>query len=236
MKRLLIIGDSLAGGLPHLSFPAALEKGLRGWQVKASAVGGDTLAGVNRRLTHLPPEYEPDALIIEAGTNDILLPVLEQRGWLWKRLVERIESRGSVPAASIGAFRELYSRTIEAAKRCAGDIIVTTIACLGEDRNSEPNRIRLEYNEVIREVAGRYGVALAGVDNAFGEVMAKGELASRYFLDDLSGLFLDTLRCLTPRSAYQLSGRRGLVLTIDGVHLNPYGARTFAETIQRVLE
>jgi lysophospholipase L1-like esterase len=236
MNDLLIVGDSLAGGLPHLSFPALLKNRLHGWRITSNAAGGDTLAGTGARLEGLLREHRPDALIVEAGTNDILLPALKARGVIWRKLVERIEARGSLPTTTLEEFQDLYSRTLDSAAEVAGRIVVTTIACIGEEMGSALNLTREQYNEAIRETAVELGAALADVGRVFEETLTGVGKQSGFLLDGLSSLLLDTPRCLTPRGADRLSGKRGLVLTIDGVHLNPYGARLYAETVATTLE
>ncbi|MDD3718503.1 MAG: GDSL-type esterase/lipase family protein [Actinomycetota bacterium] len=235
MKELLVVGDSLAGGLPYLNFATLLQRGLRDWRVTADAVGGDTLAGVDARLERLLGAGRPDALVIEAGTNDILLPFLEARGGLWRSLVERIEARGSIAATGLEDFRDLFSHTIGMAVEMAGRVVATTIACIGEEPESDPNRRGSQYSAVIREVAAERQVAVADVGRAFREALAEAGVRSGYLLDRLSGMLLDTAHMLTARGADRLSGRRGLVLTVDGVHLNRYGARLYARTVAAAL-
>jgi lysophospholipase L1-like esterase len=235
MKKLLIVGDSLAGGLPHLSFPAVLAKMLPDWEIKARGKGGDTLAGISKRMEHLLPLYKPEVAILEAGANDVTLPLMKRRGGKWKRLAESIEKRGSVPADSLESFSDLYSRTIERIKEETSHIIVTTIACLGEDLNNRANGFRTRYNEVIREVAHERGVWLADTGKAFEKILKGTENPSGFFMDKFRFTFTDNLHVLTPRGSNRLSARRGLILTIDGAHLNVLGARTYAETIRESL-
>ena len=235
MEKILIIGDSLAGGLPHVSIRKRLEEMTGEWSIEVSSVGGDPLTGICKRLDSLVPETGPDLLIIVAGANDILLPLLRARGGNWRRLVDRIEGRGHLPIEDVGAFRELYSRTIHNFMEEVGRTIPTTITCIGEDPGSEPNRHRAEYNHVIRELAGEYHLALADTAAAFDDVLKEVDEPSHYFLDDFYAVFTDTFHTLLPRSIDRLSGRRGLVLTLDGVHFNRLGARTFAQTIQKTI-
>lgn len=236
MKDLVIVGDSLAGGLPYLSFSGQLKGMLHDWRITSSAAGGDTLAGISARLERLLCEREPDAVIIQAGTNDILLPALAERGGLCRRLVKRIEACGSIPTTGLEDFRELYSRTLECAAMAAGHVLVITIACIGEMMESDLNRRGAQFNEVIREVATSHGASLADVGKAFRGVLAPVETQSEFLLDSVSCTLTDTFRCLTPRGADRLSGRRGLILTMDGVHLNRCGARLYAKTVAAALE
>jgi hypothetical protein len=229
MKDLLIVGDSLAGGLPYLSFSAQLKGMLHDWRITSDAAGGDTLAGINARLERLLIGHEPDVL-------DILLPALESRGGLCRRLVRRIEACGSIPTTGLEDFRDLYSSTLESATKAAGHILVITIACIGERVESDLNRRGAQFNEIIREIVASHGASLADVGKAFRGILSGLETQSGFLMESVSCTLTDTFRCLTPRGADRLSGRRGLVLTMDGVHLNRCGARLYAETVAAALE
>jgi lysophospholipase L1-like esterase len=236
MKDLLIVGDSLAGGLPYLSYSALLKGMLHDWRITSSAAGGDTLAGIGRRLEQLLSERVPDAVIIQAGTNDILLPALMARGGMCRMLVRRIEACGSVPTTGLEDFRGLYAHTLESAARTVGRVLAVTIACIGERMESDLNRRAAQFNEVIREVAASYGACVADVGKAFRKILAPLETQSGFLMESVMCTLSDTFHCLTPRGADRLSGRRGLVLTMDGVHLNRCGARLYAQTVASALE
>lgn len=232
MKSWLIVGDSLAGGLPHNSFPAVLEKMLPGCTVRASAAGGDTLAGIVARAQRLLARSQPDVLVLEAGTNDVLLPLLKGRGGRWRLFVRMLERRGSVPAADGAAFRELYSRAVAGAMRQGvGAVVLVTIACVGEDLASEANRIREEYNAAIRDIGAEHGARIADAGRRFEELLSRAAPPGGYVFGGFGSMFTDTLHCLTARGSHRLSERRGLILTIDGVHLNPLGAGVYAEEV-----
>ncbi len=227
--KLLVVGDSLAGGPPHLCFPTLLRRLLPSWELTVSARGGDTLTGAGNRLARLLPVSGPDVVLLEAGANDLLLPYLEGRGGLWKILVGRLVSRGSIPAARPEAFRSLLERVVRTAMRSAVSVILATIPCLGEDLRSPLNTRREEYNRIIAETAMAAGARLADLAEPFERELGGLESASSYLLESFSDALLDPFRSLTTRAAFQLSGRRGLILTLDGVHPNPRGARLLAE-------
>ncbi len=132
--------------------------------------------------------------------------------------------------------RNLCSRTLEDAVKAVGCVVITTIACVGEQMASDLNRRAAQYNEVIREAAAEEGAVLADVGKAFRRILTGLGTQSGFLMDHLSCTFADTFRCLTPRGADRLSGRRGLLLTVDGIHLNRYGARVYADTVEEALE
>lgn len=236
MEKLLIVGDSLAAGLPHLSFFSQLRKTFPSLTVIARAGGGDTLARIAARLWRLLEGERPDAVLLEAGANDVMLPTWAERGAAWRRFQRLMEWRGSVPAPDIPSFSDTYALAVDGLRqRGVEDIYVTTITPLGEDLSSGINRRREEYNAAIRDIAVRHDVRLVDAARAFEGALQEWDFPSGYLAEGFRGLLLDTFRCLTERGAWRLSGRRGLVLTIDGVHLNPLGARIFAEAIASAL-
>jgi lysophospholipase L1-like esterase len=231
MQKALIVGDSLSGGLPHVNFWMRLKKMADGYNITARAMGGDPLGGVFERVKRLLPKVEPDILIIQAGGNDIFLPALRARGGNWSRLVKLVEKRGHLPIEDVREFSKVYSRMAEEVSSRIDRVIVTTIICLGEDLSSEPNRRRREYNDAIREIAGRYDLVLADTAKAFDDILEGLDNPSHYFLDSFYHSFTDIFHTLTPRSIDRLSGRRGLVLTLDGAHFNRLGARIYAQVV-----
>lgn len=235
MKKLLITGDSLAGGLPHLSYPALLRKMLPGYEFIVSSVAGDTMIGICCRVRELTARHNPDFLVIEGGANDITLPLMQKIGGRWKSIADRLEKRGSAISPDASSFESALADTLDSIKRHELNIIVTTIGCIGENLESEPNAIREKYNGIIRHTAGLAGAKVADVGEAFERVLATLNKPSNYLVGDFRDAFLDTFHMLTPNRAYRLSAKRGLALTVDGIHNNPFGASIYAEVIREAL-
>lgn len=97
--------------------------------------------------------------------------------------------------------------------------------------NSQLNQHRRKYNEAIRLLAQESDVQLVDTGNAFDEILDSIQCPGDYLLDEYFQLYLDTLLTVVPAAIDSLSRCRGLVLTVDGVHLNRQGARLFANTI-----
>lgn len=235
MPEILIVGDSLAGGMPAANFALALEIMLEDATLVARPLGGDTLAGIARRSLRLLAEHRPETMILVAGANDILLPYLDARGGIWSMLAKRLKGRGVPTAGDIDRFLRDYAELLKRAAGVGVATLLTTVTCLGEDNGSDLNARRRDYNRAIRLLARERGVPLADTGKAFDEVLDKLDAPSGYLMDELSGMVLDPIRCITARGIDKLSGRRGLALTIDGVHLNRLGARLFAQTVYRSL-
>jgi len=232
MNRMLVVGDSLTVANPGASYVKLLKKMQNTYSVIAKGRGGDTLLGINRILKRLLPKYKPSVVVIEVGANDILLPFLKSRSGNWERLVNRLVKRGSIPTVKTSQFQALYSETIEMVKQHSViTIVLTTISCLGEDLTNELNKRRDEYNNIIRIFARQYEVKLADVGEVFDAYLKKLNKPSKYLMPDYYYIYLDSLYTMIEKFADNLSARRDLSLTIDGVHLNRLGANIFAETI-----
>ncbi len=234
MRKILIVGDSLAGGWPHQNFPRLFAKMLGDCQVIARPSGGETLVTLGERALKLVKEVVADALVLEVGTNDLLITELEERGGRWGLLARRLKRRGCIPVEDPAEFKEIYSGIVEELRRRIESIVLTTIPCIGEDLSSKLNRRRMEYNGAMVELAKERGVLVADVAERFQGYLAQHSASGGYFLDNFWGIFLDPLYCLTRKGAEMVSSKRGLLLTIDGVHLNPQGALLFAEALHQV--
>ncbi len=237
MKRLLVVGDSLAGGLPHLCYPRLAARRLSGWWVRAVALPGKTVRKLGEELAARLPLYQPDVLVFQGGGNDLLIPYLEARGGRWSLLARSLLRGGNRPASGEKEFGELLRRALSLAlKTNPGSVVIFSVPCLGEDPRTPLNQRRRLYNAVMEEVAGETGVRLARIDLAMEEVIHRCGRASPYLMDEFSGFFLDALRSLTPGMALRLSERRGLHLTLDGVHPNPRGAELLAGLLVEALD
>ncbi|MBN2169270.1 MAG: SGNH/GDSL hydrolase family protein [Actinobacteria bacterium] len=236
MKRILVVGDSLAGGPPAVNFTVMLENALKDYSVNTSFVGGDPLSGVLKRCLELAPDSKADILVIEGGINDILLPVLKERGGMWSVIADRILKRGNPLTGSPDEFKALYSSALEKLKSSVPAIIPTTLTCLGEDLENRPNGMRRRYNEVIRGLSAEHNTQLADTGGSTDRFLEAVENPSQYFQDKLHGAFTDSLYTFKEKNLHKICGRRGLKLTIDGVHFNQKGARLFARTVEAVIE
>lgn len=235
-NKVLIVGDSLAGLPPDMNFAAILGEIRPDFNITVSTVSGDPLSGISRRLLESSSLSRPDIVIIEGGGNDILLPWLEKRGAAWGWAAKRIIRKGNTPTGDITEFKSLYSSTIEKAKAFTKEILVTTITCIGEDLLSEINRSRMEYNKVIRETSREHNLTLADTAAALDRVLGQAREPSQYLVDRFVYSFTDPFYLMRRGGGDRLSIKRGLELTVDGVHFNSLAARLFAETVDEALQ
>lgn len=236
MSAVLVVGDSLTAGTigsPYTGFLRELHPGDR---LFVRGKNNDTLLGAGERAERFLSVRQADVVVLVIGVNDILLPTLSHRRGLWSAGVRLLVRLGAACRPEPGAFRESYLEVLERLRRRhPGPIVIATLTCLGEDLGSELNRRRAEFNDQIRELAGRAGVQLADLGRAFDEVLARLPHAPNPQLLRYDALVINVLRTrlgLPPRNGVSAPYR----LTVDGVHLNARGARLVAQTIAAQLE
>lgn len=234
MNRLLLVGNSLTAGHPGVGYPGMMARLGCPFQTSVEGRGGSTVTETRWRLSPLLAGHVPNVLFIEVGANDILFPLFHRRGGSWKKMARNMQFHGSVPMTTPEAFMQAYGELLQLVPDGV-QIVLATIACLGETLGSDLNRIRNRYNSVIRKLAGDRGIRLADVALAFDGELRNLESPSGYFLDRHSSVFIDSLVTAPDAGADYIARRRGLFLTMDGVHLNSRGARLYAETVMAAL-
>ncbi|MCP4415250.1 MAG: hypothetical protein GY805_01425, partial [Chloroflexi bacterium] len=83
--RLLIVGDSITEGNPGIGYVQLLETAFAESNIINLGMGGDTIQGIGKRaIAYLQKDKSFDAIIIEAGHNDIILPDFSRKSLLHK--------------------------------------------------------------------------------------------------------------------------------------------------------
>jgi len=229
--KILFIGDSITNGKLGASFVKLIAQSDAEIQITNLGKDGETLnIIVDRLLNHLKVESGYDYLVFQGGYNDIILPFFNTKGDLFSRVYEQQIQNGFIPLTSSNDFSEFLKTNISDIRRLFnGKIILLTIACVGEDLNSELNRQRNEFNDIIKNVAADDNIYLADTQIEFDKFLI-GKTQAAYCLDNLwSVIWWDKLR----KDPDKLSKKRNLYLTIDGVHLNNRGAEIFAKCIKK---
>lgn len=236
----MLIGDSLTAGNLGIPYYRYLKLPPAG-RIVNHGKDGDTLQGVLSRIEKALIDDKPDAVVLEIGANDILLPQMTVRGASWAPFVKEMISTGAAPTPDPDEFEALYTRLIrKAANTVPGRIVATTIPSIGENLESDWNRIREDLNHRIRRVATVAGktnpaVYLADTADAFEKALRMKKNRSDWFFSDPKDFIIDARRIRREKSAAALSAERGLHLTMDGAHFNERGAELFAGVVSHAL-
>ncbi|MBF4691841.1 SGNH/GDSL hydrolase family protein [Fusibacter ferrireducens] len=237
--RILVVGDSISEGITGVSYLEKLKQLMADCEFVNLGLGGDTIIGIgNRILEHLKGDANYDIIIVEAGHNDILLPILEEEEFLFKMTAFTLRTRGSIPIKDPEIFKGTYLSTLRAIRKLSNArLFVSTLSCINEDLTAISNIKRTLYNQKIRKLVDEFNTSTSIVDEqvtiieiaeAFDHYL-KAQSQTSYLLDSYFSAFIkDAHNHITETAADALSRERGLNLTIDGVHLNSKGAHIYS--------
>ncbi|MBF9015295.1 MULTISPECIES: GDSL-type esterase/lipase family protein [unclassified Oceanispirochaeta] len=230
MKNIMFLGDSLTAGNLGASYLKLLEKeeSLKGHKLINAGEDGFTMAGLQLKLEkYLEENNTPDTLVLEGGANDLLLPHMQKAGTAWNPFIRKLSRHGSIPASSSLEFRAHCSAVLSTALDGGiAQVFVCTITCLGEDLSSELNRQREEYNRILRDLCLEYTnifFSCICLDASAEIEPILSESSAGWLFRSPEDLQSDALTIME-RGEEILCRERGLLLTIDGAHLNQRGA------------
>jgi lysophospholipase L1-like esterase len=225
-NKIACFGDSITEDRPGISYLRYLKKNYLNF-----GLGGDTLLGLTKRIDCYLSKHPCNTFIIEIGTNDILLPFLRKRTGRWRKIVDRLIARGSVPLATRSDFAVEYERLI--CKLLDRKIFVVNIPCLGENLENDLNVKVRAYNEVIENLCQKYGITYIDFNGWQREIINNNPVSDYFISENPYVTLLDSLTTTYLGLSSWISKKRKLVLTVDGVHLNKRGAKGLADLIEK---
>jgi lysophospholipase L1-like esterase len=241
-RRFLFTGDSITRGDLGRSYVDLIRQQYPDSDIVNLGQDGDTLRGIRRRTIRLlERDREFNLLIIAAGHNDVILPALSGLSTIHAAIPRQLALKGSVPIADPQEFLREYREFLDDVWRITRiPVIITTLSSVNEDPGSPTAETRRRFNDAIRtlthETDADLSLVLADVGGAF-DAALEGSEPRDYFMKSLiAPLTHDRWSSRSATRAEKLSSRRGLALTIDGVHINETGARLYAECITRAID
>ena len=226
-KKILLIGDSITEGKIGIGYVDIIQRRFPEFLCKNYGRGGDTLSGVFTRLLKILKTHTEtyDIIVIEAGLNDLFLPFVKMK-WKFTSI------RKVTPLNKIKDFYDNGLRTVSLHSKAK--MVLTTLSCLGEDINSLINQKRRLVNSQIKEVGSKHKAYIADVSPFFDKILRKS-ISSYNLMNHPLNIPLDYFRSKRMNWVEKISRKRGLMLTIDGGHLNSKGAMIYAKEISRIL-
>jgi len=234
--KILFIGDSIIAGKVGVNWIKKLSLKHPHWEIENAGVNGETISLVGERLiTHLRESPRYALVIIQGGTNDLLIPALPSKGFLYLQAARHLVRKGFNPIVDARYFEKKLRLIIARARlQSNARIILTTIASLNESPESWINKQRETLNEVIRFVAHEAKCGLADPGIAFDQYLRQRNTRDYMLSNFFSSTWTDPWNCRMG-NADQLSRERRLYLTIDGVHLNSKGATIYREEMEKAI-
>lgn len=232
-QTVVCFGDSITCGQISANYVDMLEERMYrdNFVFINEGVNNDLTYNLLRRIDDVIL-VQPDFITILIGTNDVISSV-RWTGALYNILRKRLP-RWPLLEWSYANLLEIIGRL---KKETDATLAVCSIPVLGEDLTSRPNRRVMEYNESLKAIAAREGVAYLPVNERQRQyLIANGLDHGRPYRGSIH-LTLDYLvRYLLVHESFETFSRReGFNLLTDGVHLNRRGARFIADLVEEFL-
>jgi len=227
--RIACYGDSLTEGVPGVSVLEQLAAMLPEHELENRGRRGDTVLSLHRRIEREPSPREFDVAVLWVGVNDVLAKVSTPHALL-KRLMRQ------PPARTLDAFRSTYESAIAQLHGIADRVLAVSPLLIGEDLSNRWNRKLRGLGQAIASVAASFErVAFLDLQALVAPRLAEGE-SSDYVPRRVTTIARDTLFLRSAHAVDAAATRRGLRLTLDGLHLNTAGARVVADALRQSLE
>jgi len=190
---------------------------------------GETVISLYRRLAQHGVPNDTHAAILWVGVNDVLAEVSHSH-FLLKRWMRQ------PPARSEAEFRDHYLRILELLLEQTMHVLAVAPFLIGEDLSNPWNRRLADLGQVISATASSFArVSHLDLREEISSLLpAKG--SSSYVPTGVLGIARDVILLRSPGRVDEMAARRGLRLTLDGVHLNSRGAGIAAEAFSDVIE
>ena len=220
VNQVYCFGDSITKGVPGVSYLNYLDT----TRFINRGVGGDTLTTMTKRLIPFLHNKSNLKIIIEIGANDLLLPYLVQSSPAWKRT---INLKQKAPIEDSKSFYSSFERLINLC--LVHRLIIVNIPCLGETFNSHLNQNVDQHNYQIKALCTNYNIPLVDFNHwqKQHQILEPTYFISQHPIDVL----IDTVMTTHLEKSTHLSNKRNLMMTIDGVHLNEFGAQHLASMV-----
>jgi hypothetical protein len=222
--QIAFIGDSLTAGKPGVSYFKILQCELPQDELVNMGRGNETVPSLRKRLyrTGFPGHF--DLAFLWIGVNDVtskVNPVMRLLGFR--------------PAKDMAEFQTCYREILDLVTRQATRVMLVPPVLKGEDLQSQWNWQMDSISRLIRRLASTYaGTGFLDLRETFTSALA-GRVTSDYLHENPLTVARDLLGSFGDTYVDKKSARRGLYLTLDGVHLNSRGARMAADAFIKVI-
>ena len=235
--KVLFIGDSLIRGSVGMNWVKRIAIKNPDWIVENAGEDGDTLIKIKQRLDKKLERNQYDVIFFEAGMNDLLIPAMADKGFLFRQARKYLLAKGHNPLSEPVAFEKEFRQCIyDIKKKTTANIILTTLSCMNESLEDSLNKKRCIYNHTIRDVAKETGCGLVDAGALFDGYLRRCR-TKNYFLESfLNTKYFDKFQCSVLGCPDYLSRKRRLHLTIDGMHLNSRGANIYRDETEKQIK
>jgi len=224
--NILFLGDSITEGVPGVSYVDVLRKEPT-FQCVNRGKGGDTVSSLFRRVKRMDDLASYDKILVFVGVNDVFGRITMVHKFF--KLARRQKW-----AKNVQVFEKQYRVLLEYLLKRNSNILIVSPLLIGEDLSNKHNLSLRTYINRIDKLAKEYPVEYLDAYTVFAKQLQDKE-CSKYLPIKLSQIYQDS-KLKEPSKLEEIYLKRGLFLTIDGVHLNEEGANLIASSIKETIK
>jgi lysophospholipase L1-like esterase len=227
--RIAFFGDSLTSGIPGSSYLSIMRRRLPEHTLINLGRGNDSAVSLYRRVAAMHFNGPFDLAFLWVGVNDVFGRA--------RRLHRSFNAlMGQRRARDLDEFRSSYRATLDILCQHAGRVIAVSPLMRGEEPDNHWNRRLAILSSAVEELATQYErVEFLDLRPTFFQKLADLP-SSGYRPQSPVHVVLDALTLRNDEQVDRVAARRGLRVTLDGVHLNSVGARLAADAFVQVIE
>ncbi|MBD8032214.1 MULTISPECIES: SGNH/GDSL hydrolase family protein [Solibacillus] len=220
--KIALIGDSLTEGRPGVSFHTLLEDRFPNITFVNLGKPGETVKSLYTRLLDKNLEGNYDLSFLWIGVNDVYSKLLSVQA--------------QPVAKDNDEFQAYYEKVLELVIASSKKVVTVTPALVGENIDNAPNKEIKELNQLIQSlVLKQSNVSFLDIQSVFFNNLSTVN-SSDYISTKVLSVMVDVLFYNKPSRIDKKSKKRGLQLTLDGIHLNSTGAQLVADIYTSEIE
>ncbi|MFJ8530259.1 SGNH/GDSL hydrolase family protein [Bacillus sp. NPDC094106] len=216
-----LYGDSLTEGRPGVSFYNILSGQFPNDTLYNLGKPGETVISLTNRISNQKQNDVFDISFLWIGVNDIYAKLLKVKA--------------NPIASNQKEFQERYKILLEKILKQSKRVIVVSPTIIGENINNEWNKKIYKFRTVISALSQQYeNVVYLNLYKEFSSIL-KNYDTSEYITTNPLRVMWEALFLKNQEKIDRISQKRGLYLTLDGVHLNSKGAKLVADHYAKII-
>ncbi|MDQ0233329.1 SGNH/GDSL hydrolase family protein [Metabacillus malikii] len=210
-----LIGDSLTEGRPGVSFATILQKKYSSISFVNLGKPGETVKSLYSRLTKTKLDMDYDVLFLRIGVNDVYTKLLKVKA---QPIAEDHQE-----------FSDYFIKVLDIVIPAAKHIVIVSPAIVGENLSNSSNCEIKSLSALIESISMKHEhITFLHMQSVFEKHLTQ-VTSSEYISTSIFTVMKDVLFYKSQTSIDRLSRKRGLHLTLDGIHLNSRGAMLVAK-------
>ena len=219
--KIALIGDSLTEGRPGVSFANMLKEKYSDIKFVNLGKPGESVKSLYTRLMNEQLEMDYDLSFLWIGVNDVYSKLLSVQA--------------QPVAKDLEEFKEYYVKVLALIIESSKKVITVTPAIVGENMNNASNIEIKQMNVLIESIASKYeNVSFLNMQSVFFHHLSEVN-PSDYMNTKVMRVMMDVLMYRKASRVDKISKKRGLHLTLDGIHLNSVGAQIVADCYSTIV-